>query len=204
MIIFIAAKHTKKIQLSAGDTSMKSISQVPLGERVRERERAKARCTMDSEQRSTATELKPVEFATFILMWATHVRTGTTATTVGQCQPPTKHWLPPTVAHCAVAPAMLAGFKLKRPCALWVWLSGNCLQALLALHASTACLSILHARLALLVCLPANNNLHCSCTACKACLALYCLACSFQSSINCLLCTQLQAVCYNKECALPL
>lgn len=87
MIIFIAAKHTKKIQLSVGDTSTKSISQVPLAAQVplvQPQTRGRARCTMDSEQRSTATELKPVEFATFILMWGTHVRTGTTA--VGQCQ----------------------------------------------------------------------------------------------------------------------
>lgn len=122
---------------------------------------------MDSEQRSTATELKPVEFATFILMWATHVRTGTTATTVGQCQPPTKHCLPPTVAHCA--PAMLARFKLKRPCALWA----EC--TLLASTACTAWLELLHCMPVCTDCLItwlalSDNNNNFRRTACTACL----------------------------------
>lgn len=88
MIIFIAAKHTKKNSIICWGhkhqkyltSTVSSTSTVSTASDERE----KARCTMDSEQRSTATELKPVEFATFILMWGTHVRTGTTA--VGQCQ----------------------------------------------------------------------------------------------------------------------
>lgn len=88
MIIFIAAKHTKKNSIICwGHKYQKHLTSTVSSTNTvstASGEREKARCTMDSEQRSTATELKPVEFATFILMWGTHVRTGTTA--VGQCQ----------------------------------------------------------------------------------------------------------------------